>query len=164
MSQSVLGNDGQQQQIDRHGYEIWICAKQYVTHTHTASSSCHVCVTMSPQISNQHACTTRGEVCLIDGCMKSPLLCCVFMCVCLRARKREVGVGAAAVAWGEVLPWFSLEFRCFWKPERGKLNLRSLRVSAPWEFSAHISLPPALMVLRVALFSKLWIAKVFFTF
>lgn len=129
---------------------------------------------MSPRISNQHGCITR-EVCLIDGCMKSPLLCSVFVCACVamkcvcvsvceREREREAGVVAAAVAWGEVLPWFSLEFLCFWKPERGKLNLRSPRVSAPWEFSAHISLPPALMVLGVALFSKLGTAKVFFTF
>lgn len=40
---------------------------------------------MSPRISNQHGCITR-EVCLIDGCMKSPLVCCVYVamkCVCV---------------------------------------------------------------------------------
>lgn len=94
---------------------------------------------------------------------------CVCLCLWEWEQEREGGlggwgVGTAAVAWGEVLPWFSVEFLCFWKPERGKLNLRSPGVSAPWEFSAHISLPPALMVLGVALFSKLGTAKVFFTF
>lgn len=80
--------------------------------------------------------------------------------VCGRARE----AGVVAVAWGEVLPWFSLEFLCFWKPERGN-----------W-----ICVAPGLVLLensrhthgcaatsdgfRVALFSKLEAAKVFFTF
>lgn len=108
-----------------------------------------------------HEITFAGLCCLCVCVCMLPRNC---VCVCVWGREREVGVETAAAAWGEVLPWFSLEFLCFWKPERGKLNLRSPRVSAPWELSVHISLPLALMVLGVALFSKLRTAQVFFTF
>lgn len=62
------------------------------THLHTHTHP--LLLVMSPRISNQHGCITRGEVCLIDGCMKSPLLCCVFVCVhvamkCVCVRVRE---------------------------------------------------------------------------
>lgn len=72
------------------------------TKLHT-NTHCHLLLlVMSPWISNQHKCVTRVKGCLIDGCMKSPLLCCVFV--------REMGVvvvtaaAAVEVAWGEVLP------------------------------------------------------------
>lgn len=90
--------------------------------------------------------------CVIHVCMKSPLTCCVLswkaLCVCVTEMEMVVGVGAAAVAWGEVLPWFSLEFLCFWSQNEGGnwicVALGALLLEVP----AHFPPLPSQMVLR----------------
>lgn len=97
------------------------------------------------------------EGCLIDVGMESPLSCCVFMwnmCfwLCAWERERETGsersVGEAAVAWGEVLPWFSQEFLCFWSQNGGNWICIASGALQLEKSPAHLILTPSLMAVR----------------
>lgn len=74
------------------------------------------------------------------------------VCASVYERERETGsergVGEAAVAWGEVLPWFSQEFLCFWSQNGGNWICVASGALQLEKSPAHLILTPSLMAVR----------------